>query len=70
MYPSSFFFDVPSSAFVSLSCGNMFVGIVSTVATYVLELFDDDELLSIARILRKVRRADPSTRSSRSIFFR
>ncbi|XP_028968379.1 ATP-binding cassette sub-family A member 1 [Galendromus occidentalis] len=54
MYPSSFFFDVPSSAFVSLSCGNMFVGIVSTVATYVLELFDDDELLSIARILRKV----------------
>lgn len=54
MYPSSFIFSVPSSAFVTLACCNLFVGIVSTVSTYVLELFDDKELQSIARILRKV----------------
>lgn len=54
MYPSSFVFSVPSSAFVALACCNVFVGIVSTVSTYVLELFDDEELQSIARILRKV----------------
>ncbi|XP_077499685.1 phospholipid-transporting ATPase ABCA1-like isoform X2 [Amblyomma americanum] len=53
MYPSSFIFSVPSSAFVTLACCNLFVGIVSTVSTYVLELFDDKELQSIARILRK-----------------
>uniref|UniRef100_A0A2R5LC21 Putative lipid exporter abca1 n=1 Tax=Ornithodoros turicata TaxID=34597 RepID=A0A2R5LC21_9ACAR len=53
MYPSSFVFSVPSSAFVALACCNLFIGIVSTVSTYVLELFDDEELQSIARILRK-----------------
>ncbi|CAN8004107.1 unnamed protein product, partial [Ixodes hexagonus] len=54
MYPASFAFSVPSSAFVALACTNLFVGIVSTVATYVLELFDDQELQAVSRVLRKV----------------
>ena len=42
MYPASFFFKVPSSAFVGLSCLNVFLGIVSTVATYIIELMGDE----------------------------
>nr|CAD7196497.1 unnamed protein product [Timema douglasi] len=41
MYPASFVFDIPSSAFVTLACANVFVGIATTVATFVLEIFDD-----------------------------
>lgn len=54
IYPASYVFSVPSSAFVALACLNLFIGIVSTLSTYVLELFNDDELLTIAGILRKV----------------
>lgn len=53
MYPASFVFEVPSSAFVALACLNVFVGLVSTVSTYVLELFDDEELRAVSRVLRK-----------------
>uniref|UniRef100_A0A147BM79 Putative lipid exporter abca1 n=1 Tax=Ixodes ricinus TaxID=34613 RepID=A0A147BM79_IXORI len=53
MYPASFAFEVPSSAFVALACLNVFVGLVSTVSTYVLELFDDEELRAVSRVLRK-----------------
>ena len=42
MYPTAYLFEVPSSAFVVLSSINLFIGTVSTVATFVLELFDDD----------------------------
>lgn len=41
MYPASFVAKVPSTAFVFLACANLFVGIVTTVATFVLEIFDD-----------------------------
>ena len=44
MYPSSFAFSIPSSAFVTLSCTNLFVGIITTVTTFVLENFEDEEL--------------------------
>ena len=43
MYPSSFLFSIPSSAFVTLSCTNLFVGIITTVTTFVLENFEDEE---------------------------
>ena len=42
MYPASFFFKVPSSAFVGLSCLNVFLGIVSTISTYIIELMGDE----------------------------
>nr|CAD7425504.1 unnamed protein product [Timema monikensis] len=54
MYPASFVFDIPSSAFVTLACANVFVGIATTVATFVLEIFDDKELQYIASIIREV----------------
>ena len=54
MYPASFVFSIPSSAFVTLSCVNLFVGIITTITTFVLENFDDEELKYIATILKKV----------------
>ena len=36
MYPSSFFFDVPSTAYIALICVNLFVGVVGTIATFIL----------------------------------
>ncbi|XP_055329067.1 ATP-binding cassette sub-family A member 7-like [Paramacrobiotus metropolitanus] len=54
MYIPSFFFRVPSSAFVALACLNLFLGIVSTISVFILELMDDQELQDIAKILRQV----------------
>ena len=42
MYPASLVFDVPSSAFVGLACANLFVGVVTTISSFVLQLFDDE----------------------------
>lgn len=42
MYPTSHLFTLPSSAFVALASVNLFIGTVTTVSTFVLELFDDD----------------------------
>ncbi len=41
MYPSSLIFSIPSSAFVGLACANLFLGVVTTIASFVLQLFDD-----------------------------
>lgn len=41
MYPASFFFSVPSTAYVVLTCINLFIGINCSMATFVLELFSD-----------------------------
>ncbi len=54
MYPASFIFNVPSSAFVTLSCTNLFVGIITTVTTFVLENFEDEELQRVGSVLREV----------------
>ena len=54
MYPASFFFSIPSTAFVTLACMNLFLGIITTVTTFVLENFDDEELKQIATICKKV----------------
>ncbi|KAK7490495.1 hypothetical protein BaRGS_00018281 [Batillaria attramentaria] len=56
MYPFSRIFSVPSSAFVALSCVNVFLGTVSTLSTFILELMqqDDPELKEINDILKQV----------------
>ncbi|XP_041064203.1 retinal-specific phospholipid-transporting ATPase ABCA4 [Carcharodon carcharias] len=47
MYPASFVFSVPSTAYVALSCINLFIGINGSAATFVLELFENDRALQM-----------------------
>uniref|UniRef100_A0A8C2EIU1 P-type phospholipid transporter n=1 Tax=Cyprinus carpio TaxID=7962 RepID=A0A8C2EIU1_CYPCA len=60
MYPASFIFSVPSTAYVVLTSINLFIGINGSVATFVLELFVDEVrdtfilLYFIFMILKKV----------------
>ncbi|XP_043768571.1 phospholipid-transporting ATPase ABCA7 isoform X9 [Cervus elaphus] len=54
MYPASFFFSVPSTAYVVLTCINLFIGINGSMATFVLELFSDQKLQKVSRILKQV----------------
>ncbi|CAH1396659.1 unnamed protein product [Nezara viridula] len=54
MYPASFIFDVPSSAFVSLACLNIVLGVTTTASTYVLKVFNDEYLTEIERVLRNI----------------
>ena len=42
MYPASFFFEVSSTAYIALICINLFIGMNTTIATFVLEFFQDD----------------------------
>uniref|UniRef100_A0A3Q1AP80 P-type phospholipid transporter n=1 Tax=Amphiprion ocellaris TaxID=80972 RepID=A0A3Q1AP80_AMPOC len=53
MYPASFVFTVPSTAYVVLTSINLFIGINGSIATFVLELFVD-EVRTVNRILKKV----------------
>ncbi|XP_049802768.1 ATP-binding cassette sub-family A member 7-like [Schistocerca nitens] len=53
-YPVSFLFSIPSTAFVTLGCVNLFLGVITTVATFMLELMDDEELQYIGSITGKV----------------
>ena len=46
MYPFSRLFSVPSSAFVALSCVNTFLGTVSTISTFILEILQQDDPVS------------------------
>ncbi|KAK2510038.1 hypothetical protein MC885_018422 [Smutsia gigantea] len=54
MYPASFLFSVPSTAYVVLTCINLFIGINGSMATFVLELFSDQKLREVSRILKQV----------------
>uniref|UniRef100_A0AAY5K4S1 P-type phospholipid transporter n=1 Tax=Esox lucius TaxID=8010 RepID=A0AAY5K4S1_ESOLU len=54
MYPASFLFSVPSTAYVVLTSVNLFIGINGSIATFVLELFVDPHLNGINKILKKV----------------
>ncbi|XP_053776570.1 retinal-specific phospholipid-transporting ATPase ABCA4 isoform X3 [Desmodus rotundus] len=55
MYPASFLFDVPSTAYVALSCANLFIGINSSAITFILELFENNQmLLRFNAMLRKL----------------
>ncbi|XP_061620276.1 phospholipid-transporting ATPase ABCA1-like isoform X1 [Phyllopteryx taeniolatus] len=54
MYPASFVFSVPSTAYVVLTCVNLFIGINGSVATFVMELLDDDSVSYINDIVKQV----------------
>ncbi|XP_037335370.2 phospholipid-transporting ATPase ABCA1-like [Pungitius pungitius] len=54
MYPASFIFSVPSTAYVVLTCINLFIGINGSIATFVLELIDDDNVSRINDIVKNV----------------
>lgn len=46
MYPASFVFTIPSTAYVVLTSINLFIGINGSIATFVLELFVDEVEIS------------------------
>ncbi|XP_036941074.1 retinal-specific phospholipid-transporting ATPase ABCA4-like [Acanthopagrus latus] len=55
MYPMSYVFNIPSTAYVSLSCINLFIGINSSAITFILELFENNRsLLMFNEWLKKV----------------
>ncbi|NXX85150.1 ABCA1 protein, partial [Urocolius indicus] len=54
MYPASFVFKIPSTAYVVLTSVNLFIGINGSVATFVLELFTNNNLNNINDILKSV----------------
>ncbi|XP_072366635.1 retinal-specific phospholipid-transporting ATPase ABCA4 isoform X1 [Scyliorhinus torazame] len=55
MYPASFMFSVPSTAYVALSCINLFIGINGSAATFVLELFENNRALQMFnRMLKNI----------------
>lgn len=55
MYPINYFFETPSSGFVFVSCVNIFIGLITTISTYTLESFSDEQdLKRINGILMKV----------------
>uniref|UniRef100_A0AAR2JJ54 P-type phospholipid transporter n=1 Tax=Pygocentrus nattereri TaxID=42514 RepID=A0AAR2JJ54_PYGNA len=47
MYPMSYIFSIPSTAYVSLSCINLFIGINSSAITFILELFENNRPLHL-----------------------
>lgn len=51
MYPASFWFEVPSTAYVFLIVINLFIGITATVATFLLQLFEHDKVSLILIIV-------------------
>ncbi|XP_045158186.2 phospholipid-transporting ATPase ABCA1-like isoform X2 [Mercenaria mercenaria] len=56
MYPFSRVFSVPSTALVSLKSVNIFLGTVSTLATFIIEFLEEDDegLKDINNILKQV----------------
>ncbi|XP_062404777.1 phospholipid-transporting ATPase ABCA1-like [Sardina pilchardus] len=54
MYPASFFFDIPSTAYVVLTSVNILIGINGSISTFVLELFGNNEIGGINDILKNV----------------
>uniref|UniRef100_A0AAR2ISX6 P-type phospholipid transporter n=1 Tax=Pygocentrus nattereri TaxID=42514 RepID=A0AAR2ISX6_PYGNA len=54
MYPASFLFKIPSTAYVVLTSVNILIGINGSVSTFVLELFGNNEIGGINDILKNV----------------
>lgn len=44
MYPMSYVFNIPSTAYVALSCINLFIGINTSAVTFILELFENNRV--------------------------
>uniref|UniRef100_H3CLI7 ATP binding cassette subfamily A member 1 n=1 Tax=Tetraodon nigroviridis TaxID=99883 RepID=H3CLI7_TETNG len=54
MYPASFFFQIPSTAYVVLTSVNILIGINGSISTFVMELFGNNEIGGINDILKNV----------------
>uniref|UniRef100_A0A671MCU3 P-type phospholipid transporter n=1 Tax=Sinocyclocheilus anshuiensis TaxID=1608454 RepID=A0A671MCU3_9TELE len=54
MYPASFLFKIPSTAYVVLTSVNILIGINGSVSTFVMELFGNNETGGINDILKNV----------------
>ncbi|XP_025018889.1 retinal-specific ATP-binding cassette transporter [Python bivittatus] len=55
MYPASCYFSIPSTAYVVLSCINLFIGINSTAITFILDLFENNApLLEFNKTLKNI----------------
>ncbi|XP_029955495.1 retinal-specific phospholipid-transporting ATPase ABCA4-like [Salarias fasciatus] len=54
MYPMSYIFSVPSTAYVSLSCINLFIGLNSSAITFILDLFESTTALYKLNQLLKI----------------
>ncbi|XP_071490342.1 phospholipid-transporting ATPase ABCA1-like [Diadema antillarum] len=54
-YPAAFIFKVPSTAYLSMACGNMLVGITTVLSTYILDYLGNDNphLQDVNVILKK-----------------
>ncbi|XP_063962912.1 phospholipid-transporting ATPase ABCA1-like isoform X2 [Lytechinus pictus] len=55
-YPAAFVFKVPSTAYLSMACGNMLVGITTVTSTYILDYLgtDDQYLHNVNEVLKRV----------------
>ncbi|XP_059201726.1 phospholipid-transporting ATPase ABCA1-like isoform X2 [Centropristis striata] len=54
MYPASFFFKIPSTAYVVLTSVNILIGINGSISTFVMELFGNNEIGGINDVLKNV----------------
>ncbi len=55
MYPINYLFQSPSTGFVLVSCVNIFIGLITTIATFTIDNFDDQaDLQQINDILKKL----------------
>ena len=55
MYPASFYFDVPSTAYVCMIVLNLFVGITTVVSTFMISLFrNDDRMIAMNEQLESI----------------
>ncbi|XP_029368177.1 phospholipid-transporting ATPase ABCA1b isoform X2 [Echeneis naucrates] len=54
MYPASFLFKIPSTAYVVLTSVNILIGINGSISTFVMELFGNNEIGGINDILKNV----------------
>ncbi|KAM6977694.1 retinal-specific phospholipid-transporting ATPase ABCA4-like [Aplochiton taeniatus] len=55
MYPMSYVFSEPSTAYVSLSCINLFIGINSSAITFILDLFESTTTMYMCnQLLKKI----------------
>nr|XP_014349979.1 PREDICTED: ATP-binding cassette sub-family A member 1-like isoform X1 [Latimeria chalumnae] len=54
MYPASFVFSVPSTAYVVLTCVNLFIGINGSVATFIMDYVSDENTTKINDLFKRI----------------
>ena len=45
MYPMSFVFDVPSNAYILMIQVNVFVGVIGTLSTFIIDTVTNNQVL-------------------------